>query len=108
MPILGIHILPPIAIGRFGSSSNTLEAFDLEVSESEPLGFRRISPRPTLEIDPGSGAVIRSYVPERIRFRDGPAIRPVAPFLEIFAKTTDDTLQPLTLDLLASQGLGPA
>jgi hypothetical protein len=107
MPILGLCILPPMAIGRFGSSPTPLEAFDLEVSEEDPLGFRKIRPQETLEIDPASGAVARKYVPERIRFRDGDAIRPVAPFLEVFARTGPDDWEPLTLGLLADAGLGP-
>jgi hypothetical protein len=107
MPILGLCILPPIAIGRFGSSATPLEAFDLEVLEEDPLGFRKICPRETLEIDPASGAVARKYTPERIRFRDGDAVRPVAPFLEVFAQTAADAWEPLTLGLLSDAGLGP-
>jgi hypothetical protein len=107
MPILGLCILPPMAIGRFGSSPIPLEAFDLELRDDDPLGFRKICPKETLEIDPASGSVARKYLPERIRFRDGDAIRPVAPFLEVFARTGPDDWEPLTLGLLADAGLGP-
>jgi hypothetical protein len=48
------------------------------------------------------------YKPDRVRFRDGGAIRPVAPFLEVFARTADDTLEPLTLALLDNHKLTPA
>jgi len=63
--------------------------------------------KPTLEIDPVSGAVTRAYTPDTIRFKDEDLVRPVAPFLELFAQTSEDTLEPLTLDLLAAEGLGP-
>ena len=107
MSIQELRILPPFAIGRFGSSLTPLEAYELRIREDDPLGFRKICPAETLEIDPASGAVKRSYKPERIRFRDGDRIRPVAPFLEVFAITSTDSLEPLTLDLLAAEGLGP-
>ena len=107
MSILGLRVLPPFAIGRFGSSPNPLEAFDLSISTDGPLDFRHITPKDTLEIDPASGSVSRRYQPERIRFKDGEQIRPVAPFLEVFAQTEEDTLEPLTVDLLAAEGLGP-
>lgn len=105
MPILGLRILPPFAIGRFGSSPNPLEAFELKLRDDDPLGFREITPRETLKIDPQSGAVIDVYTPPYIQFRDGEQIRPVAPFLEVFAQTSPDTLEPLTLKLLEDEKL---
>lgn len=108
MAILELRILPPIAIGRLGSSGEPLEAFDLEVAEGDPLGYRHIAPRETLRIDPATGAVAEAYVPGAIAFKDGGRIRPVAPFLEVFARTADDVLEPLTLDLLRAEGLTPA
>jgi hypothetical protein len=107
MPIQELRILPPFAIARFGSSPTPLEAYELQVRDDDLLGYRMICPCDTLDIDPVSGAVSRSYKPDRIRFRDGKHIRPVAPFLEVFAKTSADVLEPLTLDLLAQERLGP-
>jgi hypothetical protein len=109
MSILGLRILPPFAIARFGSSSTPLEAFDLEVPKDAPLDFQRIVPQDTLEIDPASGTVIRKYIPEQghIRFRDDAGIRPVCPFLEVFAQTSADTWEPLTCGLLDAEGLRP-
>jgi hypothetical protein len=107
MPILSLRILPPFAIARFGSSSHPLEAFRLEQPDDEPLGFRKIVPEKTLEIDTKTGAIVRVHTPKHVKFRDGEKIRPVAPFLEIYAQTSDDTLEPLTLDLLKTEGLGP-
>lgn len=111
MPIQELRILPPLAIGRLGAAPEPLEAFSLEVDPDHPLDYRRIVPQPSLVIDPHSGEVIRCYTPERIRFKDTnkniQKIRPVAPFLEVFARTTEhpDELVPLTLDLLQREGL---
>jgi hypothetical protein len=108
MAILGLRILPPLAIARFGSSTKPLEAFELEVDPKTPLDFRRIVPQPSLEIDPKTGRVVRQYTPENICFRDGEKIRPVAPFLEVFAQTSEHVLEPLTLALLKAEGLTAA
>jgi hypothetical protein len=108
MPILGLRILPPFAVGRFGSSPNPLEAFNLKLDENNPLGFREIVPQDTLKIDPATGTVVEIYTPPPpIKFRDGDQIRPVAPFLEIYAQTSPETLEPLTLKLLDDEGLNP-
>jgi hypothetical protein len=107
MPILGLRILPPFAIGRFGSSPNPLEAFELKLCDDDPLGFREIVPQKTLKIDGATGAVVDIYTPPHIKFRDGEQIRPVAPFLEVYAQTSPDTLEPLTIKLLDNEGLKP-
>ncbi len=83
--ISGICILPPFAIGRLGSSDTPLENFTIDENPDQPLGFRRIVPRMTLEMDWSTGKIKCSYTPEFIRFRDHERIRPVAPFLEVFA-----------------------
>jgi len=107
MAILGLRILPPFAIGRFGSSDIPLEAYELKISEEDPLDYRRIVGQPTLIVDNTSGAIVKSYIPEgnEIKFKDDDHIRPVAPFLEVFAQTDDNILEPLTLSLLESEGL---
>jgi hypothetical protein len=59
-------------------------------------------------VDKDSGEIVDAYLPKRISFKDAhKQIRPVAPFLEVFAITSEqpDALVPLTLDLLASEGL---
>ena len=81
MAIIELRILPPIAIGRLGSSPIPLEAFELEVSKDHPLDYRSIVPRETFCIDPESGAIVQSYVPQKLRFTESHGqIRPVAPF----------------------------
>jgi hypothetical protein len=113
MAIVEIRILPPLAVGRLGASAIPLEAFDLKVDPQQPLGFRTIVPCETFELDADTGAIARAHTPARIRFKDhtaagGAVIRPLAPFLEVFAVTDErpDTLVPLTLELLAREGLG--
>ncbi len=108
MPILELRILPPIAIGRLGGATTPLEAFDLEVNPDQPFDYRKIVPCPTFEVDPISGEIVRCYVPETIRFKDDDKkIRPVAPFLEVYARTSElpNELQPLTLALLHAENL---
>ena len=55
MSILELRILPPLAIGRLGSSSEPLENYELVVKD--PLGHRIIEPAETLRIDPGAGGI---------------------------------------------------
>lgn len=108
MAILELRILPPLAIARLGAASEALEAFDLELNPDNPLDYRRIVPRPSLAIDSTTGAVSHVYIPETIRFKDdNKKIRPVAPFLEVYARTSQapDELQPLTLNLLQQEDL---
>jgi hypothetical protein len=106
MTILEIRILPPLAVARLGSSSEPLENYELVVDD--PLGHRKISPSETLRVDRTTGEITEAYVPSEIRFRDGDRIRPVAPFLEVFARTSRDVLEPLTIGLLKAEGLTPA
>ncbi|MDB5579860.1 MAG: hypothetical protein JWR80_5036 [Bradyrhizobium sp.] len=105
MTILEIRILPPLAVARLGSSSEPLENYELEVDQ--PLDHRRIRPAETLRVDRATGEIAEAYVPREIRFRDDDRIRPVAPFLEVFARTGPDVLEPLTVDLLQAEGLLP-
>jgi hypothetical protein len=107
MTITELRILPPFAIGRLGASDTPLENYDLEIDDNDALGFRRIRGADTLRVDRKTGVIKECYTPKRVRFRDGGAIRPVAPFLEVFARTAEDTLEPLTLKLLNKHKLTP-
>jgi len=108
MTITELRILPPFAIGRLGASDTPLENYDLVLDDKDALGFRQITGADTFLVDRETGEIKDSYRPKRVRFRDGGAIRPVAPFLEVFARTADDTLEPLTLALLEQHGLEPS
>lgn len=109
MAIEELRLLPPLAIGRLGEASVPLEAFDLELSPAHPLDYRQIVPKTTLVVDERSGKIVHSYTPKgRIRFKDDKKkIFPVAPFLEVYARTSEspDELVPLTVGLLKKDGL---
>jgi hypothetical protein len=107
MAILELRILPPLAIGRLGSSKVPLEAFELEVCTTRPLDYRQIVPRRSFVVDAKTGE-LKAHEPDSIRFKDRDGrIRPVAPFLEVFAVTSGSPgkLVPLTVKLLEAEGL---
>ncbi len=107
MAILELRILPPIAIGRLGAAADPLEAFDLVDPDDNPLGYRQIVPQLTFVVHPETGKIVKDYTPAKISFKDDrQLIRPVAPFLEVFARTSDDesALVPLTPALLKKHG----
>lgn len=111
--IIDLRILPPIAIGRLGSSETPMEAYSLTVNEERPLDFRTIVPEDSLIINKTTGE-IEKYTPDKIIFKDtignpeekNGTVRPVSPFLEVFAITegNPDVLVPLTTDLLKEAG----
>lgn len=106
--IRALRILPPFAIGRLGSAEAPLDDFALIEDPERPLGPRRIVPLPTLVVDPATGALSERPAASEIAFKDGEGrIRPVAPFLEVFAVDQDGAISPLTLDALAALGVGP-
>src|ERR1700722_12683214 len=105
--ITELRILPPLTIARLGSSPTPLDNYDLELPE-DPLGFRAIRPAETLIVDDSSGEISEGKIPDKVVFRDGDRIRPVAPFFEVFARIGDGELQPLTIRLLSEYGLSPA
>ena len=107
MTIKKLHLWPPFCTARFGSSETPLEAYELAIGEN-PLDFRVIQPRETLVVDPASGEVVDKYTPERIRFKDEDRVRPVAPFLELFAEMSDGTVRQVNLDLLKAERLDPS
>jgi hypothetical protein len=104
--ITEVRILPPLGIARLGSSQTPLGAYTLE-SPEDPLGYRRIHPEETLVVDQETGAILRAETPDKVVFRDGDRIRPVAPFFEVWAREDHDELQPLTMGLLEKYGLKP-
>ncbi|MFE5582356.1 hypothetical protein [Kitasatospora sp. NPDC056531] len=111
MAIKELRILPPLAIGRLGAAARPMDNYEALVDPHHPLAPRQLRPAPTFEVDPDSGA-IRSYeAPPELRFTENGDVRPVAPFLEVWALTSEpgreDVLEPLTLELLARHGLGP-
>ena len=128
-----LRILPPFAIARLGSADTPMDNYtiDLDVAagDKEPLDYRAIKLQPTLFVNEQSGEIEDERTPTKPEFKEGeddkqdedderanttsraqaketrpPKIRPVAPFLEVFAIIDgDDTLVPLTIDLLKEQ-----
>jgi hypothetical protein len=108
MRIRELRILPPFAIARLGSAREPLVNYTIDDDPDLPLEFRGIQARETFVVDPATGEISGSFLPDEIAFKDEQErIRPVAPFLEVFAVTDDDELVPLTTDMLAKMGLGP-
>jgi hypothetical protein len=107
MAILDLRILPPLAFARLGSGSQPVDNYVLEDNPERPLDFRTIRPAETLYVDETTGEITRKAIPSKIEFLEGEKIKPVAPFLEVFAVTGEDMLVPLTVDLLSQDGLAP-
>src|SRR5882762_2675072 len=95
--IVEIRILPPLAIGRLGSSATPLENYTMEIAN--PVGYRSLVPASTLVVDPITGAVVGAKPPTSVSFRDAKGnIKPVCPFLEVWMLLAGaKTLTPLTL-----------
>lgn len=101
-----IRLLPPLAIARLGSSPQPMDNYDLE-DPADITGFRKLVPAPTMEIV--DNKIARLIKPAKVQFRDQEnRIRPVSPFLEIWAIFDDqDDFEPLTKTHLSELGLSP-
>src|SRR6266851_265968 len=102
MTIRQLRLLPPLAIGRLGSAAEPMDNYSYTIDDESdrPLGYRRLKSEPTLMVDRSSGEIRSARVARTLEFKHDDRIRPVAPFLEVFALTDDDKLEPLTLELL--------
>jgi hypothetical protein len=98
MTIRQLRILPPLAFGRLGSGE-PMDNYSVQDNPDDPLDWRSLKPEPTFQIDEASGRIVKSFTPEKVEFMKDGLIRPVAPFLEVFAET-EAGLEPLTLKLL--------
>lgn len=106
MTIQELRILPPFAIGRLGSADTPLDNYSIVADPERPLGFRQVVPAETLHVDEKTGEISGTTVPTSIEFKtaDG-RIRPVAPFIEVWARVDDKPqFTPLTSDLLTRHG----
>jgi hypothetical protein len=107
---------------------------DVAAGDENPLDYRTIKLQPTLFVNEQTGRIEdNDNAPPKLEFKQGEdekqdeddqqgesdqqdakhrkhvhkKIRPVAPFLEVFAVTdSDETLVPLTVDLLKENGVG--
>lgn len=103
-----LRILPPLAIARFGSAPAPMDNYDAVVDPEQPLGYRELRPAETFEIDDATGEIARTFVPDGVSFTQDGLVRPVAPFLELWALTDAGQLEPLTIELLRAEGATPA
>lgn len=105
--IKAIRFHPPVAVARLGDSSSPLEAFTwTEDTRLFASGQTVIAPVTSLEVLPDGS--VEPYLPGPIRFRDGLSIRPVCPFLELWADVEGSGAQPLTSALLEAAGMNTA
>jgi hypothetical protein len=83
--LLNIFILPPLAVGRLGSSSRPLENYEWR-TDPTIHGASQTVIEPTITLDVANDGSVAPYRPGVIRFRDGKNLRPVAPFFELWAR----------------------
>jgi len=109
LTIKQLRILPPFAIGRLGSADEPMDNYtidlDMDPGIENPLGYRQIKPQETLVVGQSTGEIESVRTPTVLEFKHDGKIRPVAPFLEVFVDTGAAALEPLTLKLLAANGL---
>jgi hypothetical protein len=108
--ILALFCNPPIAVARLGGSQTALDAYHWsQPANPRTDGETVIVPAWSLEVL--TDGRVEPYMPADIRLRDGDLIRPVCPFVEVWAKlgepgSAQDSWRaaPLTPALLASAG----
>lgn len=103
--LVNILLLPPLAVARLGDSRIPIDAFDWgEDPNAHGGGETVIRPAVTLDVQPDGS--VRPRIPAVIQFRDAPggAIRPTAPFFEVWARYDDGDAKPLTATALAQLG----
>lgn len=109
--ICAIFCNPPLAFARLGGSTTPLAAYRwADPSNPRSDGSTVVTPDWTLNVLPD--ATVDPFKPQVLRFRDGQLLRPVCPFIEIWARVGDPSKapatwrdEPLTLSLLQSEGL---
>ena len=108
MRILELRLLPTLAIGRLGGAPTPMDNYEAVVDPAHPLEHRQLIPAETFEVNTRTGEIVRVFIPKKVRFTEKKLVRPVSPFLEVWARTSATTLVPLTTALLRSNKLSPA
>lgn len=106
-----LFINPPIAVARLGGSTVPQDAYQwVESPDPRSSGATVVAPDWSLTVQADGSVTPR--MPVALRFRDGALIRPVAPFLELWARVGEpgsaaNTWRdaPLTPKFLAGQGV---
>lgn len=108
--IRDIFIDPPLAVARLGGSSMPQDAY-LWVSAPEPRAGDTTTIAPTWSLAVQQDATVTPVMPTQVVLRDGPLIRPVCPFFEVWARVGKAGSRPaswrdvpLTPALLAQSG----
>lgn len=101
--IRSVFFTPPLAVARVGGSPTPVDAYVwYEDPSLQGGGLTALLPCVSLRVeDDGSVACFR---PTELVFRDGPLLRPVAPFLELWAEHDDGSVAQLTSTALAAGG----
>lgn len=107
--LLGVHFHPPMAIARVGASPTPLDAFEWVAGDSAHGGTSTVL-RPAVSFTVRDDGSVQPFVPTQIRFKDDDgAIRPVAPFLELWAtlqRSDDGSTEEVALNLALLHELG--
>jgi hypothetical protein len=104
-----VFFLPPLAIARVGASETPMDSFVWD-SDSTVHGANRTVIQPAVSLNVLPDGSLSPYWPRQLQFRDGPLLRPVAPFFELWitlqsAGAPDRPLtRPLTSALLRELG----
>ncbi|MEX0316317.1 MAG: hypothetical protein AB3N21_00105 [Ruegeria sp.] len=108
-----IFFLPPMAVARLGPGKTPLESYEWE-QDVDAHGNNQTVIRSSVTLKESEDGSISAYLPDprKIRFRDEDtgALRPVAPFFELWARLHDadsgeEYETPITPDLLDRHGL---
>ena len=108
--IQGIFVDPPIAIARLGGSSTPQAAYTWVASPNpRSPGETTIAPAWSLRVE--TDGSVEPFMPTDLSFRANDLIRPVCPFLEVWALLGEPGSdrstwreEPLTPELLAAHG----
>jgi hypothetical protein len=105
-----LFIDPPLAIARLGGSSIPQDAYSW-IPAPAPRSGESTSIVPDWSLAVQLDGTVEPFLPPHLAFRDGPMIRPVCPFFEIWARIgspgssrKDWDEEPLTPALLAQAG----
>ena len=106
-----LFINPPLVVARLGGGSVPQDAYRwAESPNPRSSGETVVVPDWSLTVE--ADGSVTPHMPSALRFRDGALIRPVAPFIEIWAwfgesGSAESTWRetPLTPSLLAAQGV---
>ncbi|MGR4878472.1 hypothetical protein ACIPUC_03420 [Streptomyces sp. LARHCF249] len=106
-----LWIQPPLAFARLGPSPKPCDNYRWGKSDLSPRGTGKttVVPQPTLDL--AADGTLTERMPQKVRFKDEDGWRPVCPYFEVHGSWTvngDRRTGPLTEEVLAEFGLGPA